>query len=254
MNDYVHGYTERESERLADQAGTLAELLHYDTRYAAGERVLEAGCGIGAQTLFLAENSPDARITSIDVSGDSLAKAKAATEGRGFSNVRFEQADIFNLPFEEESFDHVFVCFVLEHLQDPVGALSRLRKMLKKGGSITVIEGDHGSFYCHPETREAMRTVQCLIDIQARMGGNSLIGRQVYPLLKGAGLRDVKTSPRMVYVDSSRPGLVDGFSKKTFIAMVEGVEEQALEMKMISEADWKKGIRDLYRATEEDGV
>jgi cyclopropane fatty-acyl-phospholipid synthase-like methyltransferase len=51
MNDrYVHGYDAREGARLQDQAATLAELLHGDTRYPAGHRVLEAGCGVGAQT------------------------------------------------------------------------------------------------------------------------------------------------------------------------------------------------------------
>lgn len=57
-NNYVHGYSERESERLADQAETLTKLLHHDTHYPAGSRVLEAGCGIGAQTGILARNSP----------------------------------------------------------------------------------------------------------------------------------------------------------------------------------------------------
>lgn len=254
MDDYVHGYTKRESERLSDQAQTLSDLLHHDTRYPAGCDVLEAGCGIGAQTIFLARNSPGARIVSIDVSDESLARAEASMKEKNITNVRFEKADIYDLPFDEERFDHVFVCFVLEHLRNPGGALSRLKRVLKKGGSITVVEGDHGSFYCHPETREAMLAVRCLIDIQARMGGDSLIGRQVHPLLKRAGFRDVKVSPRMVYVDSSRPGLVDGFSKKTFIAMVEGVREQALDLKLIGEEEWSKGVRDLYTATGEDGV
>ena len=50
----------------------------------------------------------------------------------------------------------------------------------------------------------------------------------------------------MVYVDSSKPGLVDGFILKTIIPMVEGVKDQALEMKMIGEGEWKKGIEELY--------
>ena len=66
MNEsYVHGYEDRENRRLADQADTLAELLHHDTRYPAGSRVLEAGCGVGAQTVYLAQNSPQARIVSV---------------------------------------------------------------------------------------------------------------------------------------------------------------------------------------------
>ena len=59
--------------------------------------------------------------------------------------MEFRQADIFALPFNAESFDHVFVCFVLEHLSRPVAALAIVKQMLRLGGTITVIEGDHGS-------------------------------------------------------------------------------------------------------------
>jgi ubiquinone/menaquinone biosynthesis C-methylase UbiE len=144
MKTYVHGYSKKESNRLADQAGTLAELLHVDTIYPSGSKVLEAGCGIGAQTSILVQNSPHAQFVSIDISQDSLKKAKTSVKAE---NVIFRQADIFGLPFEAESFDHIFICFVLEHLQKPIDALVNLKKVLKKGGSITVIEGDHGSFY-----------------------------------------------------------------------------------------------------------
>ncbi|WP_262403088.1 hypothetical protein [Actinomadura sp. CNU-125] len=43
---YVHGYTDREARRLGEQADALAELLHGGTRYPAGSRVLEVGCGV----------------------------------------------------------------------------------------------------------------------------------------------------------------------------------------------------------------
>ena len=166
----------------------------------------------------------------------------------------FQLADIFDLPFDEKSFDHIFVCFVLEHLPNPIDALQCLKPLLKKGGSITVIEGDHGSTYFHPDSKEALQAIQCLIDIQADMGGNSLIGRQLFPLLKSAGFRNVRVSPRMVYVDASKPELVEGFTKNTFTAMVEGVREQALGLKLIDEATWEKGLDDLYRTTQADGT
>ena len=73
---YVHGYDQRENIRLQDQASTLVELLHSDTRYPANSRVLEAGCGVGAQTIPLVRNSPEAHITSIDISLSSIAEAK----------------------------------------------------------------------------------------------------------------------------------------------------------------------------------
>ena len=77
-NAYVHGYDQRENIRLQDQASTLVDLLHSDTSFPAESRVLEAGCGVGAQTGTLAKNSPNAYITSIDISETSVAEAKCS--------------------------------------------------------------------------------------------------------------------------------------------------------------------------------
>lgn len=251
---YVHGYYPRESERLQDQAGTLVDLLHSDTSYPAGSRVLEAGCGVGAQTVTLARNSPGARITSVDISADSLNEARARVDAAGLTDVQFRQADIFALPFDPESFDHVFVCFVLEHLSRPVEALVALKALLRPGGTITVIEGDHGSAYFHPDSAVAREAIRCQVELQRRAGGNAMIGRQVYPLLVDAGFDSVRVSPRMVYVDSTWPDLVDGFTRKTFTAMVEGVREAAIEAGIVAPEIFDAGIRALYRTAAADGV
>jgi ubiquinone/menaquinone biosynthesis C-methylase UbiE len=251
---YVHGYNQLENARLQDQASTLVELLHGDTAYPAGSRVLEAGCGVGAQTVTLAANSPDAIITSVDISAFSIEEARKRVFEAGFINVQFEQADIFNLPYGAEAFDHIFVCFVLEHLPDPVEALKRLKRCLKRGGTMTVIEGDHGSAYYYPRSEAAQQAIQCQVDLQQRAGGNALIGRELYPLLQEAGFQAVHVSPRMVYVDSSRPELVDGFTKKTFTAMIEGIRDSVHEENLLDLDLFDQGIRDLYRTAESDGV
>jgi ubiquinone/menaquinone biosynthesis C-methylase UbiE len=251
---YVHGYDPRENLRLQDQASTLVELLHSDTSYPEGSSVLEAGCGVGAQTVTLASNSPKALITSIDVSEASVVEARKAVRAAGIGNVTLRQADIFHLPFPPESFDHVFLCFVLEHLVQPVEALRALKYVLKPGGTITVIEGDHGSAYFYPDSDYARRAVCCQVELQARAGGNALIGRALYPLLREAGFGEVHVSPRMVYVDSSKPDLVEGFTRKTFTAMIEGIRKSVRGSGLMSEADFEKGIVDLYRTAEADGV
>lgn len=251
---YVHGYDHQENVRLQDQASTLVELLHADTAYPAQSRVLEAGCGVGSQTVTLAINSPQALITSIDISDSSIAEAERRVAEAGLSNVQFEHTDIFNLPFELDSFDHIFVCFVLEHLSEPVEALKRLKKHLKPGGTITVIEGDHGSAYFYPDSEAAHMAIQCQVELQRRAGGNAMIGRELYPLLSEAEYRSIRVSPRMVYVDSSKPELVEGFTKKTFTAMIEGVRETAIKRGIAEQNVFDQGVRDLYRTTEGDGV
>ena len=166
--------------------------------------------------------------------------------------MQFRQADIFALPFSAESFDHVFVCFVLEHLPRPVEALTILKRLLRPGG--TVIEGDHGSAYFYPDSAAAHAAIECQVTLQREAGGNSLIGRQIYPLMAEAGLDALRVSPRMVYVDSSRPDLVDGFTRKTFTAMIGGTRESALAAGLIEPQRFDAGVRGLHRTTEADGV
>jgi ubiquinone/menaquinone biosynthesis C-methylase UbiE len=255
MNEtYVHGHQSREHERLHDQAGTLVDLLHSDTSYPPGSKVLEVGCGVGAQTVTLASRSPDAQFTSIDVSEESIGKAWQAVERAELTNVTIRQANVFELPFEAGSFDHVFVCFVLEHLSQPLEALAILKGQLKPGGTITVIEGDHGSAYFHPNSPAAQAAIDCLVELQREAGGNALIGREIHPLLVKAGFEEVRVSPRVVYVDSSRPDLVDGFTRKTFNAMIEGIREPAIARGLIDAEAFDAGLRDLHRTAAPDGV
>jgi ubiquinone/menaquinone biosynthesis C-methylase UbiE len=253
-NEYVHGYSAREQERLLDQANTLVELLHHDTFYPAGTNVLEAGCGIGAQTIILAQKSPEAHFTSVDISPMSLETARTSIEQHGFSNVTFCHADVFNLPYAENSYDHIFVCFLLEHLRNPLEALTRLKMVLKPEGTITVIEGDHGSALFYPESTFAQQTIDCLIKAQSDMGGNALIGRQLYPLIKQVGFRNIHVTPRQVYADSSRPEWVEGFTINTFNAMVEGAQDYLLKHGLIGLETWKQGIEDLHTTAGENGT
>ncbi len=128
------------------------------------------------------------------------------------------------------------------------------KSVLKPGGTLTVIEGDHGSTLVHPHSDAAWKTIQCLIDLQAGAGGDALIGRRLFPLVRAAGFRTVKVSPRFVYVDASRAAWVDGFTRNTYIAMVASVGDRALAAGMIDRQAWDKGIADLKASATKDGV
>jgi len=259
FDQYVHGYHAAENTRLHDQAGTLAELLHSDTGYPAGSSVLEVGCGVGAQTLTVAERSPGARLVAIDLSAESLRAAGKRAFDAGFTGIAFEKADVYTLPQADGplaagSFDHVFVCFLLEHLPRPAEALRRLRAMLRPGGTITVIEGDHGLICFHPDSPAARDAIDCQVALQRNAGGDALLGRRLHPLLDEAGFRAVSVSPRMVYVDGGDPGRADRFIRKTFTAMIEGIREPAVAGGLITADRFDAGIRDLLRTAEPDGV
>ena len=253
--DYVHGYSGREAQRLTDQADTLATLLHAGTAYPGGTEVLEIGCGVGAQTVHLATANPSAQLTSVDISGDSLALARRrVSEAAPGARVRWCQADLHHVPFVDRAFDELFVCFVLEHLPDPANSLARLRRVLRPGGGITVIEGDHGSAEFYPDSAYAQEVIDAAVRLQAARGGDALLGRRLQPLLAKAGFRAVQVRPRTVYADHTRPALVRGFTTDTFIAMMESVREGALGQGLSTPERWAKGVADLHRTAAEDGT
>ena len=76
LQGYIHGYSEEETQRLYDQANSIAEILHGDTIWPKGSHILEAGCGVGAQTQIIAPKNPGCRFTGVDISEKSLAAAR----------------------------------------------------------------------------------------------------------------------------------------------------------------------------------
>jgi hypothetical protein len=148
----------------------------------------------------------------------------------------------------------VFVCFVLEHVAQPLDALEQARRVLEPGGGLTVIEGDHRSAYFHPWSELAWRTIEGLVEAQARAGGDAMVGRRLFPLLRTAGFRNVAVTPRVAHADASRPEWVEGFTRRTFITMVEGARQRAVDLGLIDAAAWEAGIADLKRAAEDDGT
>jgi len=247
---YVHGYSRRETQRLYEQAEILENILHTGTAFPARMKVLEAGCGVGAQTRLLVKRSPDAIFTCIDISEKSLATADRLKSQAGFDQVTFQREDINRLTFAGESFEHIFVCFVLEHLDDATAALIELRRVLKTGGTLTVIEGDHGSCFWYPETPESVAAWHGLITAQRNLGHDPNIGRRLTPLLTDAGFKVRNCQPAWLYADCLKPVLRDGMVDHIIVPMVRSAERQILTDQLVSKDVYRKGIADLSRVDE----
>jgi ubiquinone/menaquinone biosynthesis C-methylase UbiE len=247
MDDYIHGYSQKEIDRLYEQAEILEDLLHYDTHYPIESQVLEAGCGVGAQTAILARRNPGINLVSIDRAEEFLHHAKENITNEWISNVHFIHGDITKLPFEDKSFDHVFVSFVLEHLSNPDKILDEIYRVLRKDGTLTIIEGDHGSCFWHPETEESIAVWESFIQVQQDLGHDPLIGRKLYPLLLHAGFDEIKIEPRYVYTDGSDKKMADNVLSKIIAPMTETAKEVAIKNKYVDKETWEKGINDFEK-------
>ena len=107
-----------------------------------GMSLLDCGCGPGTITFGLAEAVAPAETVGVDLEPSMIRQAESFARERDLVNVRFQVADIFELPLGEGSFDAVYSCAVLEHLGEPVRALQEMGRVLKPGGLIGVVSTD----------------------------------------------------------------------------------------------------------------
>ena len=247
--DYVHGYSERETQRLQEQSLILEDLLHGGTSYPEGSRVLEVGCGVGAQTLILLRRNPGIQLTSVDMSSHSLMQARHAAEEEGFTHVSFRHEDILDSSLEAASFDHIFICFVLEHMETPTQALKQMMTFLRTGGTITLIEGDHSSARWYPESEASRAAWNGLVRSQQMLGHDPYIGRRLKEIMTGAGIRRAKVEPRAVDPDQSDPVLLDGVVNQIITPMVFSAQKQVLASNLVDPLIWKDGLRDLSQVS-----
>lgn len=254
QDQYIHGYTSQEAQRLYRQAELLAPILHADSNFAPGSKILEAGCGVGAQTKIIATKNPESELTAIDISSSSLALAKAATKSAGLYNVTFLQADLHQLPFADNTFDVVIICFVIEHLAEPRLVLEELKRVLRIGGQLVAMEGDHGSTFFYPDSAAGQAVIAAQVQLQMMQGGSPNRGRSLYPLFAAAGFTQLVVAPRLLYVDGRDGGAGHAFIQETFVPMLEAVGPRVIDEGIIDSNTFQEGIQDLYHLVTVEGV
>ncbi|HII79070.1 MAG TPA: class I SAM-dependent methyltransferase [Methanosarcina sp.] len=105
-----------------------------------GETILDIGSGFGSLTMEIAKNNPDSQVYGIDIHDSLTGQAQMNAEVLGVPNVEFRTGSAYALPFERDSVDTATCFFMLHHLEDIKFALFEIKRVMKKGGSLTAIE------------------------------------------------------------------------------------------------------------------
>lgn len=130
-------------------------------RLAPGDTFLDVGSGPGYLTCEVAEDvGPDGRCVGVDVSARMLEAGAALARSRGVDErVHFADGDATDLPLDDASFDAAAVVQVLEYVPDIPAALAELRRVLRPGGRLAIVDTDWRSCVWHTDDHERTETV-----------------------------------------------------------------------------------------------
>lgn len=203
---YLHGYSTDEQDRLYRQARFLEPQVYSEIDFSQERKIVEVGCGVGAQTEILLEKFPNLKISGLDYSPEQLLRAEqrlkaAIAEGR----VNFTQGDAKKLPYADSSFDGAFICWFLEHVESPQAVLEEVARVLQPGGTIYCSEVLNATFYLHPYSPATQQYWFHFNDHQWNLKGDPFVGAKLGNLLLATGFQNIKTTVKSFHYDNRMP-------------------------------------------------
>jgi ubiquinone/menaquinone biosynthesis C-methylase UbiE len=249
---YVHGHHESALKFHATRtaANSCAYLLPY---IKPTDKILDIGCGPGSITLDLANHVPEGSTIGIDIESarSALEDAGKRAEAEGKKNAKFAVGDVFNLHFDDGTFDVVHAHQVVQHVPHPEAALKEMRRVCRVGGFIAF--RDVASFLWYPEVSGIQEFFELFKKVAAWTGGTPGAGSQLKAIARKAGF----SSDEVVMQDATTwnyatPESIQAWCA-TWIGRLEGsnLRANALDSGLATEDDLKRLI-DVWKAYGEE--
>lgn len=183
---YTHGHHESvlRSHRWRTAANSAAYLVPHLVR---GQSLLDVGCGPATLTVDLARSVAPGQVVGVDASETVLEAARELGRSSGLENLSFQQANAYELPFEDGTFDVVHAHQLLQHLSDPVAALREMHRVAKPGGLVAVRDADYSAMTWYPELPGMTEWNVLYHEVTSQYGYEADAGRRLLAWVLEAG-------------------------------------------------------------------
>jgi len=206
---YLHGFSEKEQQRLRKQARFGEHMIYRNLNLANVSELLEVGCGVGAQSEILLRRFPDLKLTGIDLSTKQMDVAKKLLAETPWAKGRYnlQEMDATNMKFAANSFDGAFLCWILEHVPDPIRVLSEVRRVLRPASIVYITEVMNASFFLDPYSPNVWKYWMAFNEYQMAQKGDPFVGAKLGNFLMQLGYRDIHTEVKTWFLDNRSPQL-----------------------------------------------
>ncbi len=192
-----------------------------------GEQLLEVGSGSGVLCRMLAPSlQPRGCITGLDISEEMTAEACKYARREGMDQgIAFETGAAEALPYPDASFDGALAARLLLHVADPAAVIREMVRVVRPGGRLVTMDWDFETVTVdHPDTELTRRLLHWRND---HHGGNNWSGRQLWRIMKSAGLLKVSAEPCTVVVHEETDGLTQSLWRAAQVACTGGAISSA---------------------------
>lgn len=181
-----------EFDRLERQSKLFGYDYKEELRYLKikpGSLVIDAGCGSGVVSRFVAQTNPQSQFVGCDRATERLALAKTAAQK--IPNLTFKETDLRTLPFADKTVDVIFSRYVFQHLPPEIidDVLQEFRRCLKDDGILYLIDFDGGIYNIFP--LEEPLTSQ-LKKVEMQIEFDLYIGRKLPTMLAKEGFTNIQ--------------------------------------------------------------
>lgn len=208
--------------------------------------MLDLGCGPGYLSEVLGELAPQGRVIGVDVDPGLLARARESFAKRGWSHGEFVEAWADKLPLPDHGVDLVYSRFLFQHLADPAGVLREVRRVLRPGGTVVLVDTDDAGLAVYPEPKSFRALLEGSHKAQARAGGDRFVGRKLKSLLVAAGFEEV--SVRVEPFTSELVGMA------AFLDIAVGYKRQIVTDDLLPAAELREVLAALDALTRDPGA
>jgi ubiquinone/menaquinone biosynthesis C-methylase UbiE len=203
---YIHGYSVTEQRRLIQQATVLANNLYAGLDLRHSRRLLELGCGAGAELAYLRAHNAGTGLVGVDISAGHLAAARHHLTGLDPQReITLVQADAAALPFPGRSFDTVMTVWMLEHAARPLVVMAEALRVLADDGRLICTEVDNATLRVEPGLTAIDEWLAAFNRFQQETGGDPYIGRRLTQMARQLDARDIHSETLPILSSQREP-------------------------------------------------